>query len=64
MPAARRLRFAVQLLTAPDGPAWASLAKKAEDSGFDVVSLPDHLGEQFAPLPASRRRRVPPPGSG
>lgn len=52
MPDARRLRFAVQLLAAPDGPGWASLAKKAEDSGFDVVSLPDHLGEQFAPLPA------------
>jgi probable F420-dependent oxidoreductase len=52
VPDARRLRFAVQLLAAPDGPGWASLAKKAEDSGFDVVSLPDHLGEQFAPLPA------------
>src|ERR1700677_1802845 len=52
MPDARRLRFAVQLLAAPDGPGWASLAQKAEESGFDVVSLPDHLGEQFAPLPA------------
>jgi len=49
---ARRLRFAVQLLAAPDGPGWASLARQAEESGFDVVSLPDHLGEQFAPLPA------------
>jgi probable F420-dependent oxidoreductase len=52
MPDARRLRFAVQLLGAPDGPGWASLARRAEESGFDVVSLPDHLGEQFAPLPA------------
>jgi probable F420-dependent oxidoreductase len=52
MPDARRLRFAVQLLAAPDGPGWATLARQAEDSGFDVVSLPDHLGEQFAPLPA------------
>jgi probable F420-dependent oxidoreductase len=52
MPDARRLRFAVQLVAAPDGPGWASLAQKAEESGFDVVSLPDHLGEQFAPLPA------------
>jgi len=52
VPHARRLRFAVQLLGAPDGSAWASLAKKAEELGFDVVSLPDHLGEQFAPLPA------------
>src|SRR3984957_4614008 len=52
MPDARRLRFAVQLLAAPNGPGWASLARKAEDSGYDVVSLPDHLGEQFAPLPA------------
>jgi probable F420-dependent oxidoreductase len=52
MPDARRLRFAVQLLGAPDGPGWASLARRAEESGFDVMSLPDHLGEQFAPLPA------------
>jgi probable F420-dependent oxidoreductase len=52
MPHARRLRFAVQLVGAPDGPAWASLAQRAEEIGFDVVSLPDHLGEQFAPLPA------------
>ena len=52
MPHARRLRFAVQLVGAPDGPAWASLAQRAEQIGFDVVSLPDHLGEQFAPLPA------------
>ena len=51
MPPARPLRFAVQLVAAPDGAAWASLARKAEDAGFDVVSLPDHLGEQFAPLP-------------
>jgi probable F420-dependent oxidoreductase len=49
---ARPLRFAVQLLGAPDGPTWASLAQRAEADGFDVVSLPDHLGEQFAPLPA------------
>jgi probable F420-dependent oxidoreductase len=52
MPHARRLRFAVQLVGAPDGPAWAFLAQRAEEIGFDVVSLPDHLGEQFAPLPA------------
>jgi probable F420-dependent oxidoreductase len=52
MPDARRLRFAVQLVGALDGPGWATLAKRAEESGFDVVSLPDHLGEQFAPLPA------------
>jgi probable F420-dependent oxidoreductase len=52
VPHARRLRFAVQLLGAPDGPAWASLVRRAEELGFDVVSLPDHHGEQFAPLPA------------
>jgi probable F420-dependent oxidoreductase len=49
---ARPIRFAVQLVAAPDGPAWAALARSAEDSGFDVASLPDHLGEQFSPLPA------------
>jgi probable F420-dependent oxidoreductase len=52
VPQTRPLRFAVQLVGAPDGPGWASLSRQAEASGFDVVSLPDHLGEQFAPLPA------------
>ena len=52
MPHARRLRFAVQLLGATDGPMWASQAQRAEESGFDVVSLPDHQGQQFAPLTA------------
>lgn len=48
----RPFRFAVQLLSAPTGAEWAALVRRAEDAGYDVVSLPDHLGEQFAPLPA------------
>jgi probable F420-dependent oxidoreductase len=33
-------------------PRWASLARRAEDHGYDVLSLPDHLDGQLAPLVA------------
>ncbi len=48
----RRFRFGIQLHTAPDGPAWAALARKAEDLGYSTLFLPDHFGDQLAPLPA------------
>ena len=31
---------------------WATLARRAEDHGYDVLSMPDHLDGQFAPLVA------------
>jgi probable F420-dependent oxidoreductase len=31
---------------------WHSLARRAEDHGYDVLSLPDHLDGQLAPLVA------------
>jgi probable F420-dependent oxidoreductase len=49
---ARRFRFGIQLSTAPDGTAWASLARKAEDLGYSTLFLPDHFGDQLAPMPA------------
>lgn len=49
---ARRFRFAQQLVQAATGKDWAALARGAEADGFAVLSLPDHLGEQFAPIPA------------
>ncbi len=52
MPHPRPFRFGVQLHTAPDGPAWADRARKAEDEGFSTLFLPDHFGDQLAPLPA------------
>jgi probable F420-dependent oxidoreductase len=49
---ARRFRFGIQLHTAPDGKAWAELARKAEDLGYSTLFLPDHFGDQLAPVPA------------
>ncbi len=48
----RRFRFGIQLSTAPDGKAWTALARKAEDLGYSTVFVPDHFGDQLAPVPA------------
>lgn len=52
MPHPRRFRFGVQLSTAASGEEWAALARKVEDLGYDVLHLPDHFGDQLAPVPA------------
>ena len=31
---------------------WAALARKAEDLGYSTLFLPDHFGDQLAPVPA------------
>ena len=49
---ARPFRFGVQLSTAPSGEAWATLARRAEDLGYSSLFLPDHFGDQLAPVPA------------
>jgi probable F420-dependent oxidoreductase len=48
----RRFRFGIQLASAPDGGAWRDLARKAEDLGYSTLFLPDHFGDQLAPVPA------------
>lgn len=48
----RRFRFGIQLSTAPDGTSWAQQARRAEDLGYDTLFLPDHFGDQLAPIPA------------
>jgi probable F420-dependent oxidoreductase len=48
----RKLRFGIQLHTAVSGEEWAELARRVEDLGFDTLLLPDHFGEQLAPVPA------------
>jgi probable F420-dependent oxidoreductase len=50
----RRFRFAAQLSTAPDGSgrSWADQARKVEDLGFSTLLMPDHFGDQLAPIPA------------
>jgi len=52
MPHDRRFRFGVQLSNAPSGADWAALARKAEDLGYSTLFLPDHFGDQLAPVPA------------
>lgn len=48
----RKFRFGVQASAAPDGEAWRRLARKAEDLGYSTLFVPDHFGEQLAPVPA------------
>ncbi|MGD9702146.1 MAG: TIGR03621 family F420-dependent LLM class oxidoreductase [Acidimicrobiia bacterium] len=48
----RPFRFGVQASSAPDRAAWVSLARRVEAHGYDVLSMPDHFTEQFAPVPA------------
>jgi len=48
----RRFRFGVQTSTATSGEEWAALARQAEDLGYSTMFLPDHFGDQLAPVPA------------
>jgi probable F420-dependent oxidoreductase len=45
-------RFAVQLARASSGDGWAQTARRAETLGYDVLAMPDHLGDQLSPLVA------------
>ncbi len=48
----RRFRFGVQASTAPDAASWTALAREAESLGYSSLFLPDHFGDQLAPVPA------------
>lgn len=48
----RTFRFGVQIPTAPSGQAWTDIARQAEDLGYSTLFMPDHFGDQFAPVPA------------
>ena len=48
----RPFRFGVQASTAPTAREWADFAKRVEDTGFDVLTMPDHFTQQLAPVPA------------
>src|ERR1700685_2720659 len=54
MPHPHPFRFAAQLSVAPDGTAasWAAQARKVEDLGYSTLLMPDHFGDQLAPVPA------------
>jgi probable F420-dependent oxidoreductase len=49
---ARRFRFGIQLSTATSGDDWAAKARQAESLGYSTLFLPDHFGDQLAPVPA------------
>jgi len=48
---ARPFRFGINLLTAGPRSEWLDKARRAEDLGYDVILVPDHLGMP-APFPA------------
>jgi probable F420-dependent oxidoreductase len=48
----RRFRFGVQLHQPLPGLTWAESARRAEELGYSTLFLPDHFGEQLAPIAA------------
>ncbi|HEX3541090.1 MAG TPA: TIGR03621 family F420-dependent LLM class oxidoreductase [Acidimicrobiales bacterium] len=48
----RPFRFAVQLSGAGDGEEWRALARQVEDLGYSTLFVPDHFGNQWAPIVA------------
>jgi probable F420-dependent oxidoreductase len=49
---ARRFRFGVSAPRSTSGADWTALCRKIEDLGFSTLVVPDHLGDQFAPMAA------------
>ncbi len=52
MTAHRPFRFGIQASNARSRAEWVDLARRAEGHGFDVLTMPDHFGDQLAPMPA------------
>ena len=50
--APRPFRFGVNVWGAGSRGEWIDKARKIEALGYSVLTVPDHLGEFFAPLPA------------
>ncbi|MBU6315339.1 MAG: TIGR03621 family F420-dependent LLM class oxidoreductase [Acidobacteria bacterium] len=48
----RPFRFGIQASNARSRAEWVDLARRAEGHGFDVLTMPDHFGDQLAPMPA------------
>ena len=48
----RGFRFGVQVSKETSARGWAELARRAEDAGYDVFTMPDHFTDQLAPIPA------------
>jgi probable F420-dependent oxidoreductase len=48
----RPFRFGVQISNAASRDDWIAFARRAEDLGFSTIFMPDHFGDQLAPVPA------------
>lgn len=48
----RPFRFGVQASVPPPGVTWPDLARRVEDLGYDVLTVADHLDDQYAVVPA------------
>ncbi len=48
----RKFRFGVQLSRATSREDWITKCRKAESLGYSTVFMPDHFGDQLAPIPA------------
>jgi probable F420-dependent oxidoreductase len=48
----RPFRFGVSVHQARSKAEWVATAQKAEALGYSTMLMPDHLGEQLAPVPA------------
>ena len=48
----RPFRFGVQASTAADAATWVALARSVESLGYSTLTMPDHFGDQLAPVPA------------
>jgi len=51
-PVIRPFRFGVQASKAGSRAAWTDLARRAESTGYSVLTMPDHFDDQLAPVPA------------
>ena len=49
---ARAFRFGIQISKASSGSEWTEMARKIEDLGYSSLMVPDHFGDQYAPMPA------------
>ena len=49
---AKPFRFGVQLPKEPSAAAWRDIARKIEDLGYSTLFMPDHFGDELAPMPA------------
>lgn len=52
MTARKPFRFGVNVRGAASRHVWTDKAQKIEALGYSVLTVPDHLGEFFAPIPA------------